>query len=202
MHRYFLHLLVIACEESFIFLVYVYLYDNCVYRYRFKFRIPSYFSLVIRRWVLHKHVNGPYLCYCLVHKKWMHVFLGLGTRQWHFLARFLKFTFPFLSHFSWTIFIRSANDKPIGYHFSYPNFVCSLTVLEGIALSSDPNYKVLSSSYPWIARKVLTDRSPKLRSTLRELVYKVSWTFHPLFKLCQACLLFCYFNITSIRKLY
>jgi predicted unusual protein kinase regulating ubiquinone biosynthesis (AarF/ABC1/UbiB family) len=53
-------------------------------------------------------------------------------------------------------------------------FLGSLTVLEGIALSSDPNYKVLSSSYPWIARKVLTDKSPKLRSTLQELVYKVS----------------------------
>ncbi|XP_024396488.1 uncharacterized aarF domain-containing protein kinase At1g71810, chloroplastic isoform X3 [Physcomitrium patens] len=48
----------------------------------------------------------------------------------------------------------------------------SLTVLEGIALSSDPNYKVLGSSYPWIARKVLTDKSPKLRSTLQEIVYK------------------------------
>jgi len=59
---------------------------------------------------------------------------------------------------------------------SYPNIVLySLTVLEGIALSSDPNYKVLSSSYPWIARKVLTDKSPKIRSTLQELVYKVSY---------------------------
>lgn len=50
--------------------------------------------------------------------------------------------------------------------------VRSLTVLEGIALSSNPNYKVLSSSYPWIARKVLTDKSPQLRSTLRALIYK------------------------------
>jgi len=45
-------------------------------------------------------------------------------------------------------------------------------VLEGIALSSDPNYKVLGSSYPWIARKVLTDSSPQLRSTLQALLYK------------------------------
>ena len=50
---------------------------------------------------------------------------------------------------------------------------CSLTVLEGIALSSDPRYKVLSSSYPWIARKVLTDQSPQLRATLKALLYKV-----------------------------
>ncbi|KAG0602572.1 hypothetical protein M758_10G024300 [Ceratodon purpureus] len=62
------------------------------------------------------------------------------------------------------------------FKFRIPSYfslvIRSLTVLEGIALSSDPNYKVLSSSYPWIARKVLTDKSPKIRSTLQELVYK------------------------------
>eukprot|EP00850_Spirogloea_muscicola_P021698 SM000258S09114 [mRNA] locus=s258:166872:173607:- [translate_table: standard] len=50
--------------------------------------------------------------------------------------------------------------------------VRSLTVLEGIALRSNPQYKVLGSSYPWIARKVLTDQSPQLRSTLKALLYK------------------------------
>ncbi|EFJ17140.1 hypothetical protein SELMODRAFT_115212, partial [Selaginella moellendorffii] len=49
----------------------------------------------------------------------------------------------------------------------------SLTVLEGIAITIDPNYKVLGRSYPWIARKVLTDDSPTLRSTLYNLLYKV-----------------------------
>ncbi|KAG6549001.1 hypothetical protein Mapa_009443 [Marchantia paleacea] len=62
------------------------------------------------------------------------------------------------------------------YKFRLPAYfslvVRSLTVLEGIALSSDPNYKVLSSSYPWIARKVLTDSSPQLRSSLQALLYK------------------------------
>jgi hypothetical protein len=41
--------------------------------------------------------------------------------------------------------------------------VRSLSVLEGIALASDPNYKVLGATYPWIARRLLTDRSPELR---------------------------------------
>ena len=36
-------------------------------------------------------------------------------------------------------------------------------MLEGIALASDPNYKVLGATYPWIARRLLTDRSPELR---------------------------------------
>lgn len=48
----------------------------------------------------------------------------------------------------------------------------SLAVLEGVAIGLNPNYKVLSSSYPWIARKVLTDSSPQLRSTLQTLLYK------------------------------
>ncbi|KAG5525381.1 hypothetical protein RHGRI_031895 [Rhododendron griersonianum] len=47
-----------------------------------------------------------------------------------------------------------------------------LAVLEGIAISIDPNYKVLGSTYPWIARKVLTDNSPKLKASLQALLYE------------------------------
>ncbi|CAJ1953251.1 unnamed protein product [Sphenostylis stenocarpa] len=48
----------------------------------------------------------------------------------------------------------------------------SLAVLEGIAISFNPEYKVLGSTYPWIARKVLTDSSPQLTSSLETLLYK------------------------------
>lgn len=62
------------------------------------------------------------------------------------------------------------------FKFQIPSYfslvIRSLAVLEGIAISFNPNYKVLSSSYPWIARKVLTDSSPNLRSTLNTLLYK------------------------------
>ncbi|KAG0476235.1 hypothetical protein HPP92_013076 [Vanilla planifolia] len=62
------------------------------------------------------------------------------------------------------------------FKFRIPSYfslvIRSLAVLEGIAIGFDPNYKVLSSSYPWIARKVLTDNSPQLRSTLQALLYK------------------------------
>ncbi|KZV43068.1 hypothetical protein F511_04460 [Dorcoceras hygrometricum] len=47
-----------------------------------------------------------------------------------------------------------------------------LAVLEGIAISFNPEYKVLGSTYPWIAQKVLTDSSPKLKSALQALLYK------------------------------
>eukprot|EP00249_Psilotum_nudum_P018016 c26599_g1_i1 orf=673-2898(-) len=62
------------------------------------------------------------------------------------------------------------------FKFRIPSYfslvIRSLAVLEGIALSVDPNYKVLSSSYPWIARRVLTDSSPQLQSTLRDVLFK------------------------------
>lgn len=45
-------------------------------------------------------------------------------------------------------------------------------LLQGIALSADPNYKVLGAAYPWIARRLLTEQSPELRDTLRSLLYK------------------------------
>ncbi|GMH40522.1 hypothetical protein BSKO_08426 [Bryopsis sp. KO-2023] len=62
------------------------------------------------------------------------------------------------------------------YKFQIPAYytllVRSLTVLEGIAIASDPNYKVLSAAYPWVARRLLTDKSEELRETLRALLYK------------------------------
>ncbi|ERM94356.1 hypothetical protein AMTRI_Chr04g252440 [Amborella trichopoda] len=62
------------------------------------------------------------------------------------------------------------------FKFQIPSYfslvIRSLAVLEGLAIANNPNYKVLSSSYPWIARKVLTDSSPQLRSTLQALLYK------------------------------
>ncbi|XP_038899642.1 uncharacterized aarF domain-containing protein kinase At1g71810, chloroplastic [Benincasa hispida] len=62
------------------------------------------------------------------------------------------------------------------FKFRIPSYfslvIRSLAVLEGIAVSFNPNYKVLGSTYPWIARKVLTDNSPKLKSSLMSLLYK------------------------------
>ncbi|KVH99599.1 hypothetical protein Ccrd_022169 [Cynara cardunculus var. scolymus] len=66
------------------------------------------------------------------------------------------------------------------FKFQIPSYfslvIRSLAVLEGIAINSDPNYKVLGGTYPWIARKVLTDSSPQLRSSLQALLYEVE---HP-----------------------
>ncbi|KAF5467682.1 hypothetical protein F2P56_011913 [Juglans regia] len=62
------------------------------------------------------------------------------------------------------------------FKFQIPSYfslvIRSLAVLEGIAIGFDPDYKVLGSTYPWIARKVLTDSSPKLKASLQTLLYE------------------------------
>ena len=39
------------------------------------------------------------------------------------------------------------------------------------------NLQVLGSAYPWIARRLLTDRSPELREALRALLYSADGRF-------------------------
>ena len=36
-------------------------------------------------------------------------------------------------------------------------------MLEGLALSADPEYRLLGRAYPYIARRLLTDPAPELR---------------------------------------
>lgn len=62
------------------------------------------------------------------------------------------------------------------YPFSVPAYyaliIRSLVTLEGIAIRVDPNFKVLSKAYPYIAKRLLTDPSTELRSSLRDLLFK------------------------------
>eukprot|EP00466_Bigelowiella_natans_P004755 jgi/Bigna1/38671/e_gw1.27.89.1 len=60
------------------------------------------------------------------------------------------------------------------YPFQLPPYyaliIRSLSFLEGLAIQTDPEYKLLAASYPYIAQRLLTDRSPELRSSLEELI--------------------------------
>ncbi|XP_056177196.1 protein ACTIVITY OF BC1 COMPLEX KINASE 3, chloroplastic-like [Syzygium oleosum] len=62
------------------------------------------------------------------------------------------------------------------YPFTVPPYYAlilrSLTVLEGLALHADPNFKVLAASYPYFAKRLLTDPNPYLRDALIELLFK------------------------------
>jgi len=54
----------------------------------------------------------------------------------------------------------------------YALILRSLTVLEGLALYADPNFKVLAAAYPYFAKRLLTDSNPYLRDALVELLFK------------------------------
>jgi hypothetical protein len=47
-----------------------------------------------------------------------------------------------------------------------------VVTLEGIAINIDPNFKVLSEAYPYVAKRLLTDSAPELRASLRDLLFK------------------------------
>lgn len=44
-------------------------------------------------------------------------------------------------------------------------------VLEGIALVGNPNFALVDEAYPYIAKRLLTDDSPRLRAALKYMVY-------------------------------
>ncbi|HEY9798630.1 MAG TPA: AarF/ABC1/UbiB kinase family protein [Leptolyngbyaceae cyanobacterium] len=54
----------------------------------------------------------------------------------------------------------------------YALIIRSLVTLEGIAISVDPTFKVLSKAYPYVAKRLLTDPSPQLRASLKDLLFK------------------------------
>lgn len=62
------------------------------------------------------------------------------------------------------------------YPFRVPAYfaliIRSLVTLEGIAINVDPDFKVLGEAYPYIAKRLLTDPAPELRSSLKQLLFK------------------------------
>lgn len=54
----------------------------------------------------------------------------------------------------------------------YALIIRSLVTLEGIAINVDPEFKVLSKAYPYVAKRLLTDPSPELRSSLSDLLFR------------------------------
>ncbi len=63
-------------------------------------------------------------------------------------------------------------DYPFRVPAYYALIIRSLVTLEGIAINVDPNFKVLSKAYPYVAKRLLTDPAPELRSSLRDLLFK------------------------------
>jgi predicted unusual protein kinase regulating ubiquinone biosynthesis (AarF/ABC1/UbiB family) len=53
----------------------------------------------------------------------------------------------------------------------YALIIRSLVTLEGIALSVDPDFKILGAAYPYFARRLMEDPDPQLRRSLREMLF-------------------------------
>eukprot|EP00978_Attheya_sp_CCMP212_P032728 scaffold129080_cov44-Attheya_sp.AAC.3 len=57
------------------------------------------------------------------------------------------------------------------YPFRIPPYfalvIRAISVLEGIALVGNPNFAIIDEAYPYIARRLMTDDSPRLKAALR-----------------------------------
>ncbi|MEM6451641.1 MAG: AarF/ABC1/UbiB kinase family protein [Cyanobacteria bacterium P01_D01_bin.105] len=54
----------------------------------------------------------------------------------------------------------------------YALIIRSLVTLDGIAITVDPDFKVLSKAYPYVSKRLLTDPAPQLRSSLQALLFQ------------------------------
>lgn len=76
--------------------------------------------------------------------------------------------------------IKSITDQLSAVMYEYPFqvpayfalIIRSLVTLEGIAIGVDPDFKVLSKAYPYVAKRLLTDPAPELRASLKDLLFK------------------------------
>ena len=61
------------------------------------------------------------------------------------------------------------------YPFRIPPYfalvIRAISVLEGIALVGNPEFAIIDEAYPYIARRLMTDDSPRLKAALRYMVY-------------------------------
>lgn len=68
------------------------------------------------------------------------------------------------------------------YPFRIPPYfaliIRAISVLEGIALTANPDFAIVDEAYPYISKRLLTDDSPRLREALRYMVYGRDNTFN------------------------
>jgi predicted unusual protein kinase regulating ubiquinone biosynthesis (AarF/ABC1/UbiB family) len=63
-------------------------------------------------------------------------------------------------------------DYPFRIPANFALIIRSLVTQEGLALTLDPNFKIVDVAYPYVARRLLNGESPQLRQRLLELLFK------------------------------
>ena len=74
---------------------------------------------------------------------------------------------------------KSVTDDMSGVMYKFPFrvppyyalIIRSLVTLEGIALSVDPEFKILGAAYPYFAQRLMEDPDPQLRQSLKEMLF-------------------------------
>lgn len=72
--------------------------------------------------------------------------------------------------------INKLGDVMYQFPFSLPPFYIAiircLGVLEGLAIQVDRDFRIITTAYPYISSRLLTDPSPELQSALQQLLFK------------------------------
>ena len=63
-------------------------------------------------------------------------------------------------------------DYPFRVPAKFALIIRSLVTQEGLALSLNPNFKIVQVSHPYVARRLLTGESPEMRQHLIEVLFK------------------------------
>ncbi len=63
-------------------------------------------------------------------------------------------------------------EYPFRVPAKFALIIRSLVTQEGLALSINPNFKIVEVSFPYISRRLLTEESPEMRSRLIEVLFK------------------------------
>jgi predicted unusual protein kinase regulating ubiquinone biosynthesis (AarF/ABC1/UbiB family) len=69
-------------------------------------------------------------------------------------------------------------DYPFCMPAKFALIIRSVVTQEGVALSLNPDFKIVQVAYPYVARRLLTDESPNLRQRLLEVLFnngKFQW---------------------------
>ena len=81
-----------------------------------------------------------------------------------------------VAEFNFKTITDSFSELMFEYPFRVPAkfalIIRSLVTQEGLALSVDPNFKIVEVAYPYVARRLLTGETPALRRRLLEVLFK------------------------------